>query len=399
MPDITRSQAAGSNAGDEARITHITASLECGGAEMMLYKLLANGDRERFRHSVICLGRQGELGGRLADLGVPVVNLGIRPRLSGIVSLCRLWTAVDNSRPDLVQSWMPHADLLGALLAITRSRVPLVWNIQHSDLRFGVHKWYTVATVRLCGWLSSVPDSIICCSRASFDTHARLGFPSSKMVVIPNGIDTDVFRPNPDARTGTRTGLGISSDDRVIGMAAHVRPEKDHATFFKAAARLSSKMDVHYLLCGAGADPASVLSTMARDAGLSSNRVHFLGRRNDMPDILPALDVFTLTSRASEGWPNVLGEAMACGIPCVATDVGDSASIIGDSRLIAPAGDAAALASAWEYLLRMPPAERLRLHAICRKRVVDSFHVRPVVRQYADLYERLLERRAAVVCR
>jgi glycosyltransferase involved in cell wall biosynthesis len=205
--------------------------------------------------------------------------------------------------------------------------------------------------------------------------------------LIPNGFDPVAFRPDPDARTALRAELRLSTDAPLIGVVARYDRQKDHQTFVAAAARLHARLpNVHFVLCGNGVDQANVeLMGWINAAGLS-HVCHLLGERNDVARVTAALDLATLSSAYGEGFPNVLGEAMACEVPCVATDVGDSAHVVGDAGRIVPAGDADALARAWGDLLTAGKDELKTLGQRARRRILENFSISRVTHSYEAAY-------------
>jgi glycosyltransferase involved in cell wall biosynthesis len=270
---------------------------------------------------------------------------------------------------------------------MTGRQLPVVWNIRATNpqARFIRRRtrYLARACARMSGWL---PRTIICCSVEARRVHASLGYEDSKIHVIPNGFDVASFRPDPRARAAVRAELGIPQSGWIIGMVARFDPHKDHQTFFEAARRLkASHPDVHFVLCGPDISASNArLREWVEAAGLGL-RCHLLGRRQDVPRITAALDIATLSS-AEEGFPNVLGEAMACGVPCVATNVGDSARIIGDTGRLVPPRDSEALADAWRELLEMgrPFLQALGAHA--RRRTEEHFSIDRIARAYEDVY-------------
>jgi len=373
------------------KVTHVITGLAFGGAQMMLCKLLSSLDRAVCTAEVISLCDIGPLGKRIQELGVPVRALGLRPGMPnprGVFQLAR-WLRQDP--PHLLQTWLYHADLIGGLAAKLAGSIPVAWNIRHSNLDATNDKRATRWTVRACATLSQwLPDRIVCCSESSQQVHAALGYAAHKMVVIPNGFDLTAFKPDPLARLAVRRELGIHEEAPLIGLAGHFRAQKDHRTFVHAAARLHIDLpDVHFLLCGNDITwDNPKLSHWITAAGIR-DRCHLLGRRDDMPRLTAALDIATLTSAHGEGFPNVIGEAMACGLPCVVTDVGDSALIVGDTGKAVPPQDPLALAQAWRTLLMLDPAGKARLGEAAHSRVEEHFNLPLIVTRYRLLYEEL----------
>ncbi|MCJ7708179.1 MAG: glycosyltransferase, partial [Anaerolineales bacterium] len=361
------------------RLVHIISGLELGGAETMLYQLLAGTDLERFPSEVVSMTTRGLVGERIAQLGVPVHALGMRRGLPTPWHLLPLVRLLRRARPDLIQTWMYHADLFGGVAARLGGRIPVVWGIHHTRLERESTPAGTLWTARVNARLSHrLPARIVCCSEATRRVHVQMGYAADKMVVIPNGVDLERFGPNPEARPSVRAELGLAPDALLIGMAARFHPLKDHARFVQAARRIADLPGVHFLLCGEGiVAENSVLSGWIEQAGLSG-RFHLLGRRVDMPRLFASLDLSTLPSR-SEAFPLVVGEAMASGVPCVVTDVGDSAEIVGTTGLVVPPGDPEALAAAWRDLIEGGPELRGRLGELARQRVEERYSLQASV--------------------
>lgn len=371
-------------------IAHVITGLRQNGAETMLLKLLQQTDRTQFSVRVFTLlAPPGPLAEPIQAMGIPVDALGISRGVPNPMGVWRLASALRDMRPDVVQTWMYHADLVGGLAAKLASiRLPVLWNIRQSTFDPNHTRRRTVGVARLCATLSGhLPHGIICCSEAARRVHVALGYDEAKIQVIPNGFDPVAFRPDADARIALRAELGLPADVPLVGIVARVEPQKDHRTFVAAAARLHARLpNVHFVICGNGADPSNAeLMAWIDGAGLSS-MCHLLGQRNDVPRITAALDLATLSSAYGEGFPNVLGEAMACEIPCVATDVGDSAHVVDDTGRIVPPRDPDALASAWGDLLTAGDAERKALGQRARRRILDNFSISRVTRAYEAVY-------------
>lgn len=373
------------------RICHVISGLETGGAESMLYKLLSGLDRERFEAEVVSLTSIGPTGPKIQKLGVPVRALGLARGIANPLGVLRLARWLRGSRPDLVQTWMYHADLLGGLAARLVG-VPVVWNIRHSDLSAKGNKRTTILARQAGARLSRMlPQRIICCSEVAQEIHIQMGYAADRMVVIPNGFDLEAFRPDPAARRSVRRELDLPDQAHLIGLVARFNPQKDHATFVEAARRLAAqKPGVHFLLCGDGVTWMNhALTELIRQAGLA-DYFHLLGPRDDIPRLSAALDLAASSSAYGEGFPNVVGEAMACGVSCVVTHVGDSALIVGNTgRVVAP-GDPGGLAKAWAELLSLPAAERQALGAAARERVQALFALPVIVQRYQDLHEEII---------
>lgn len=374
------------------RITHVITGLCTGGAETMLCKLLAQRVDERDRVDVVSLTDVGAVGARIRELGIEVTALGMRRGFPDPRALWRLTRRLRRDRPDLVQTWMYHADLLGGLAARLAGCVPVVWGIRQSDLHPVHSRRTTIWTARACARLSRrIPDRIVSCSEAARAVHEDLGYEPGRIEVIPNGFDTMTFRPDAAARAWVRADLGIGDDTALVGMAARFDPQKDHRNFVRAAGSLRRAVGrVAFVLCGAGIDPSNQsLRDWIHEEGIE-DCCHLLGERSDMPQLLAALDVAVLCSAYGEGFPNVVGEAMACGVPCVCTDVGDAAAIVGATGAVVPPGDADALAAAVRRLLEEDGAQHAARGAEARRVIVEGYAIARVARRYRSLYEEVL---------
>jgi glycosyltransferase involved in cell wall biosynthesis len=376
-------------------ITHIITDLSTGGAEIMLLKLLSQLDRRRFTARVISLTTSGPIGDRLEALGVPVQALGMRPGSPDPRAVFRLagMLRMRSSPPALVQTWMYHADLLGGIAARLAGHAPVIWGIRNSNLDVVRSRRSTRWTVRICALLSRwAPRRIVSCSETARRIHVKLGYASDKMIVIPNGFNLDLFCPDMQAGVSVRQELKIPVRAKLVGLVARFDPQKDHHSFIQAAAEIKAGLpETHFLLCGDGITWENALLAGWIDAQGLRDHFHLLGRREDMPRLSAALDVACSSSAYGEAFSNVLGEAMACGVPCAVTDVGDSAYIVGDTGKVVAPNDPHALAGAVMELLELPADRCLELGQAARLRMQQSFDIRAVVNQYEQLYSSLLD--------
>ncbi|NTV09210.1 MAG: glycosyltransferase [Zoogloea sp.] len=359
--------------------------LAMAGAEMMLYKLLQQSPQLR-RGKVISLRCGGEMAERLRALGVEVDCLGMRPGVPDPLKLAHLVKILRAEKPDVVSTWMYHADLVGGL-AGKIAGIPVVWGIHHSNLGQGGVSKTTGVVVRLCSWFSHrVPTRIACCSWRAQDAHIEAGYAREKMVVVPNGFDLNHFIPDENAKASLSEELQLPRGVRLVGLVGRYDPIKNHRGFVEAARLIiGQREDVHFVLAGLGVDEQNVeLLGWIRQAGLVE-RVHLLGLRTDIPKLTAAFDVAVLTSWG-EAFPNVLGEAMACEVPCVTTDAGDAAHIVGDTGVVVTLGDMQALAEGVLALLSMGELEKRKLGVRARARVQNHFEIASVARTYEELF-------------
>lgn len=366
------------------RVAHVITTLDVGGAEIMLLRLL-EARSAAMVPEVICLGRGGPLAERMRALGVPVRALGFSTRLPNPLLLPVLAAALHAHRPDVIQTWMHAADLIGGLAARLLGR-PVVWGLHQGEFDLGIPGQKRARSIAgLCAAISSrVPARIVCCSRATLEAHVRIGYDRARSVCIPNGFDMTRFRPDPAARPSVRAELDIPDDAPLIGILARAHPEKDLPNFLRAAALFSpGRPSVHFILCGAGVTRENP-SLQTREYELGS-RLHLLGQREDVPRLLAACDLVT-SSSAAEALPLAIGEAMACGVPCVVTDVGDSGWLIANTGRVVPRRDAAALARGWGELLDLAEPARRRLGAAARERIEAHFALPDTALRYEALY-------------
>ena len=362
--------------------------LETGGAEGMLARLVTRTDTRRFPSVVVSMTDGGALGPTLPRAGIEVRTLGIRRGMPDPRGLMRLVALVRKLRPDIMQTWLYHADLLGLLACRLCPGPALLWNVRCSES--------VGATVvrSVLSRLSAVPDRILVNSLTGKRYHEGIGYHPRRWEYIPNGFDTVSLRPDSAARRLLRAALDIDEAAMVIGMVARYHPMKDHATFLDAAARLAvQRPEVVFVLVGSGVESGNrELMRLIGRHGLDA-RVRLLGERSDMNAVYPGFDLATSSSGFGEGFSNVLAEAMACGVPCVATDSGDSGEIIGRAGTVVPAGDPTALAAGWGALLALDPEARRSLAAAARERIVANYDIGAVVGRYVALYEEVVAER------
>ena len=368
-------------------ILHIITDLPVGGTQTILESVASSAKEYGFESLVVSLRSVGPVGEALVNLhGIPVLPMGMHPSMPNPRVISRIAALIRHHRPAIVQTWMYHADLIGGIACRLARRRPLVWNIRQSPV---FEKRSTRWVARVCAGLSFVlPDRIVCGSQAALEGHLSLGYNSRAMQVIANGTDLDRFQGQ--AVSEIRHKLGLSSTTRTIGCPARWDSLKDHACFARAAARLvQHRKDVRFIMCGEGmTEENNALSSLLRTHNIEPF-VHLLGRRTDMPAVYSAFDIATLSSRA-EGFPNVLVEAMSCGVPCVATAAGDSASIVGDTGYVVPVGDDHALMEAWERALSLPSERYADLRLRARRRAEQHYDHRKMIANYYRLYDDLI---------
>ena len=368
------------------KVLHIITGLNNGGAEAVLYRLIASDYKNT--HLVISLMNQGVYGERLISAGIPVYTLNMsRGRLSlkGIIELYRLVRLI---KPDVVQTWMYHADLIGGLVARLAGAKIVIWGIrgpfdrQRTSLQ-------TRIIIRLCSIFSKwVPIVITSNSEYAAKVHVKVGYSPEKLVIIPNGFPLNQFRPEVTARDKLLHDLNLNHDVFLIGMVARFDPYKDHENLFAALFDLKQKSrEVICLLVGQGMCMTNKpLMDLVKKYEIQ-DIIMFMGPREDVPKIMAALDVHVLSS-AAESFPNVLAEAMACGTPCVTTNVGDAALIVGDTGWIVPHSDPSTLSKAiQEVLLAIKDSAKWSVRKEeCQKRVTDNYSLKKMIESYQRVW-------------
>lgn len=380
------------------KLVLIITGLNGDGAEKMLLKVLERIERTRFSPHVISLTSKGKIGTCIEALGIPVEALGMVSGRLGLGKFLRLVARLRTLRPDGVHTWMYHADLIGGLAARLAGVRAIGWGVRHSNLSPLYNKRSTLRVVRACAVLSRwVPRKILFCSKTASAVHAAIGYASKKLKVIPNGFDLRRFAPAPDAWISVRNELGLSSVTRLVGLIGRYDPQKNHAGFFEAAALIYRHCpDVHFLLAGSFVTSSNDELWRAAELARVDKVTHFLGRREDVPRLMAALDVLA-SSSYGEAFPNVLGEAMACGVPCVVTDVGDSAEIVGQTGRVVPPGNMEGLAREILDLLALPSNERKALGGKARSRIQAKYEIGNVVKQCEEFYESLTQQELTCV--
>ncbi len=366
------------------RILFLSQNLERGGAERQL-AALASGLAKRGHKVTVAAFYGGVYESELKAGGCDVVNLGKRGRWDVVPFIRRLIKTARHIRPDVLHSYLPVPNVLAALLKPLLPKTALVWGVRAADMDLSRYDRVTRLSYRLERLLSFVPKVIIANAEKGKEVAVAKGFPARKIHVVPNGVDTDRFHHAHALKNQVRYELGLPDDAPVIGMFARFDPMKDHQTFLTAAAALAKKIpSVRFLLAGNGVDSHNPSFTRFLSGPLRG-KLTLLGPRDDVPRLMAALDLYCQSSAYGEGFPNVLGEAMACGVPCVATDVGDAAHIVGSTGRIAPPRDPAALAEAMELLLGRVHSRDKVLHEAARERIVNNFSLPVMVERTEKL--------------
>lgn len=371
-------------------IIYLTRSLEFGGAERQLVNLAVGLHEKGHQVAVVVFYPRGPLEKELRDAGVTVHHLDKRGRWDIFGFLMRFLRLLRSLRPDILHAFLP---LVNCIALLMRSLLPgshIVKGIRSSNVDLSYYEWLSRLTYWLESRLCRFADLIIINSYAGMEHYTNSGYPAEKMRVIPNGVDHQGFAPDRDARMRVRDEWGVPPETRLIGLVGRFDPLKDHFTFLQAAALIAAEVSsVSFAFIGGGpAKYEAELRKQANALGLGSHLV-WAGERSDMADVYNALDI-AVCSSVSEGFPNVVAEAMACGVPCVVTDVGDSGRIVGDTGLVVPPRDPGTLAHGWRAMLDQLSAEGEALGAAARAQIVNKFSIEALVSRNEEAFARLL---------
>lgn len=369
------------------KVLHVISGLKVGGAEMVLLRLITSSRGRPYSHSVIALTPGGGMRQRFADAAVDVIELDFKR--NPLVAFIRLIKLISRRQPDIVQTWMYHADLLGGVAARLAGCTNVIWGVRTTDVQAGGSRATTLLRT-LCAKLSNrVPRFIVCAAQASKSSHAAVGYDARRMVVVPNGFDLSRLTASANQRSVLRATCGFADNHLVVGMLGRFNRAKDPKNFVLAAGLVAKRFaNVRFLMVGRDIDDSNdELRTWIAETG-NADRFVLLGERSDVPICLAAMDLFCLSSR-TEGFPNVIGEAMAMRLPCVSTDVGDAALLLAETGIVVPKESPEALASGLSKVVGMSDEERRQLGEKACARVHAEFSMERARDRFESLYEKL----------
>ena len=359
----------------------IARKLDPGGSERQLVALSKELKARGYMVHVLLFYKGGMFDDELAAAGVPLYYLGKKGRWDVFSFFWRFVAIARRLNPAVVYSFLDVPNIMALLLRPFIKQLRVVWSIRAAFMEMQQYDWMARLVPALENRLCRGADCIIANSRAGRDWAVRRSFPADKLCVIENGIDTERFCPNPKARENVRQEWGVEASEKLVGLPARLDPMKDHRTFLKACASVASRReDIRFVCVGGGPERyRAELIALANRLGLA-DRLTWAGRRTDMPSVYCGLDIVASSSSFGEGFPNVVAEAMSCGVPCVVTDVGDSARIVGEVGEVVPPRDAEALAAALNRMLSRTD-EDAELRRLARQRIVGKFSMQRMVSQ------------------
>lgn len=371
------------------KIIHIITGLNNGGAEGVLYRLCQFDPNHH--HIVISMMGEGKYGPLLRDAGISVYCLNIPQGRFLLSGLWQLYKLLRMHKPDVVQTWMYHADLIGGIVAKTAGIKSIYWNVRHTTLEIGQSKRSTIWVAKACALLSAwIPKKIIYCAHEAKTVHVKLGYKIDKSEVVGNGYDLTQFRLDEISGAAVRTEIKLTEESVLIGMVGRFDPQKDHFNLVDALSLVKKTVSTFNLvLIGRDLDSANKeLNKHIAEKDLTEN-VILLGQRTDIPAVMNSLDINVLSSSFGEGFPNVVAEAMACGTPCVTTKVGDTAIIVGNTGWVVPPKNPQALANAILEAMaekeNNPRVWKARKKACCEK-IVNNFSIDKMVEGYHNVW-------------
>lgn len=368
-------------------ILHVIVGLRVGGAELMLRRLvLAHQGSAEFVHHVVSLTDLGKIGAELRANRISVTCLEMKSPLDILRVMVRLVKLMRALRPTVVQTWMYHSDLLGGIAASLAGVRKIIWNIRTTNIS-STGAIGTRIVRRICAVTSSwIPDTILSVAEAARTKHVALGYANDRMQVIPNGFDTAHFVADAAARERLRAVFSYAPSDMVVGSVGRYHAVKDHRNFIRAAG-IVLRTRSHIKFCLVGRDCDASNAALVHEVALTGFAGNFLllGERDDVAACLNAFDIFCLHS-LNEGFPNSLGEAMATGLPCVSTDVGDAQALLGPTLRAVERGNPIALAESLEAMLTLDDDARAAHGDRGRARICESYSLAKICEQYECLY-------------
>ena len=377
---------------NKTNIFFLIRSLNIGGTERQLIELVKGLDSNHFDITVGLFYNEGALIEEIKSMPwIHVVSLNKSGRWDIIRFVLRFIKLLKSLQPDILYSFLPDANIAGLIAGRLSGVKRVVWGVRASNMDVSRYDWLARMSLRLSAFLSKFPDAIIANSHAGKEFHRGIGYSTNRMMVIPNGICTDRFKPDYSAGLKVRDEWGIDEETITIGLIGRLDPMKDHATFLRAVKIFNQEgCSVRFVCIGDGKEPyKSEIHSLCMTLGLNGSLI-WTGVRSDMPAVYSALDIVTSTSSYGEGFSNVIGEAMACGVPCVVTDVGDSAIIVGETGVIVNPEDPQALADGWASMLKRLNDKSYLIKKMARARIVSHYNSEIFIQKTSKMFLSLL---------
>lgn len=364
------------------KIAHIIIGLNIGGAELFLYRLI-NRSRSEVDHVVISLTELGPIGKLLRSEGVLVICLDLKNLFSIPSVIFKLYSNLKVLKPDVVHTWMYHADFLGGIVAKSLNIKKIIWSVRTTDVTLGKSR-STVLLRKVCAHLSYfVPTHIIYVAYRSKDIHIEAGYDALKAIVINNGFELDKLHVSAADRSKFRCSINVRDDEVLVGSIGRFNSIKNQKKFVEVAHSLvQENIALKFVMIGRDNDSDNEkLMNWISDRGLQKYFI-LLGQRSDIFKCIKGIDIFCLHSK-TEGFPNVLGEAMAIGTLCISLDVGDAAFLLNNSELIAKNDN---LSNLIKEVVDWPSDKKNQVILQSIQRIRNEFSISVTAQSYIDVY-------------
>ena len=365
---------------------HIIASLDIGGAETMLSRLINHRPNLLKSTIVISLTNNGKIGRALEEIGVKVICLEMKNWLSIFKTLLKLKKIIRIERPNIIHTWMYHANIFGGIAAYLAKNQNIIWSIRRSQFT-RKESLSTFIVMKIGAMFSSIiPKSIVHVAESGLKNHQKYGYKSNNTLVIPNGFDLEKLKYDQIVRKKIRNKLNLNDDQILVGSVGRFHVSKGYETLISSSVNvLKVHKNVKYLLIGRNLDEQnSILMKWINKTGFAENFI-MVGEKQDIPEYMNAMDIFCLPS-ITEGFPNVIGEAMASGLPCVASRVGDVEKITGDTAILVEPNNNELLSKGLNKILSMDSKKRKIMGSKGRRKIEKEYPINLICEKYYNLY-------------
>jgi len=367
-------------------------SLNIGGTERQIIELIKGLDNNRFDITIGLFYNEGALIEEIKSMPwIHVISLKKSGRWDIIRFVFRFIKLLKVLQPDILYSFLPDANIVGLIAGRLSGVKRIVWGVRASNMDVSRYDWLARISLRLSAFLSRFPDAIIANSFGGIKFHRNIGYNTNRMMIIQNGIDIDRFKPDHSAGLRVRDEWNIDEETIAIGLVGRLDPMKDHTTFLQAVKIFNQEeRSVRFVCIGDGKELyKSEIHSLCRRLGLNGSII-WAGERCDMTAVYNSMDIVTSSSSFGEGFPNVIGEAMACGVPCVVTDIGDSAIIVGETGIVVPPEDPQALADGWRSMLKRLNDKSYSIKEMARARIVSRYNSETFIQKTSRMFLSLL---------
>lgn len=375
------------------KILHLITGLNVGGAEMALSRLVSGMDKEKYNTCVVSMIKPGPVGDLITKSGIAIYSLDIPQGKISLNGFLKFIKILHQFQPDILQTWLYHADLLGLIAGKLTGVRSILWNIRCSAMDIKESPLMSKVVTKICAILSPIPNAIIANSKTGIKDHQNLGYRPREWFLIPNGIDTSVFKPESTYRAIIRREFGLNEKNIVVGLVGRLHLQKDHPNFLHAASIIhKDNKDIIFFIVGDGPDNyKNELLKLANSLSIEKNII-WAGSRHDMPQIYNCFDCLVLSSAYGEGFPNVIAEGMASGIPCISTNIGDASEIVETMGTIIPPGNPKILADSILELLHKSEEEKKQISLLSRLSIIEKYELAKMINIYSSYYEYIFSR-------